>query len=111
METSYIYHLTPYEPIGWKDRVVEYPARFQEVLLENGLIDHIPKPGEVFQKGTLINSKNLNHMEAGISGLHLAFIGLMREHAAMQNAISSSPVMSSSKNLGISIFQGFFVPS
>jgi len=28
-----------------------------------------------------------------------------------QEATGSSPVMSSSENLGISIFQGFFVPS
>ena len=48
--------------INWKDRVVEYPGRFQEET-SNGLVTHTPAPGKVKQEGTPQNATNFNIMD------------------------------------------------
>lgn len=48
--------------IDWKDRVVEYPGRFQEET-SNGLVIHTPAPGKVKQEGTPQNATNFNIMD------------------------------------------------
>ena len=49
--------------IGWKDHVVEYPGRFQEESLGDGLVQHTPAPGKVKQQGTPQNATNFNAMD------------------------------------------------
>lgn len=58
------------EPIFWKDHVVEFPNRYQETDLGNGLVQHVKSPGQVVQQGTPINARNLNDMDrGGIEGI------------------------------------------
>ena len=52
--------------INWKDRVVEFPGRFQEEDLGNGLVQHTPSPGRVLQEGTPQNATNFNAMDLAI---------------------------------------------
>lgn len=40
------------ELVNWKDHVVEYPGRFQEEDVGNGLVQHTASPGRVLQQGT-----------------------------------------------------------
>ena len=55
-----------YEPIGFKDRVVERPRTY--FLQENpdGSFTLIPAPGEVYEEGTPLNAANLNKLEQGL---------------------------------------------
>jgi len=56
-----------YQRLEWKDHVVEFPNRFKEVNLGNGLVEETPAPGEIIQQGTPQNAANFNHMEDGIT--------------------------------------------
>jgi hypothetical protein len=49
--------------VNWKDRVVEYPGRFQEEDLGNGLKQLTPSPGEVRHQGIPQNATNFNIMD------------------------------------------------
>lgn len=51
--------------IGWRDRVVEHPSRYKEVVNTDGSVDHIKDPGEIIEAGTPINAANLNSMDQG----------------------------------------------
>lgn len=101
-----IYRITTYDPIGFKDRIVEEPYRYKEVgvrtieeIVENPdgsktkvlreVVDHIPNPEKVWEAGTPINSKNLNHMEAGIANNNLAIISFLKDWASMKNMINA----------------------
>ena len=55
-----------YEPIGFKDKVVERPRTY--FLQENpdGSFTLIPAPGEVYEEGTPLNAANLNKLEQGL---------------------------------------------
>lgn len=52
--------------INWKDHVVEYPGRFTEEDLGNGMVQHTPAPGEIKQQGTPQNATNFNNMDLAI---------------------------------------------
>lgn len=51
------------ELVNWKDHVVEYPGRFQEEDVGNGLVQHTASPGRVLQQGTPQNATNFNAMD------------------------------------------------
>ena len=55
-----------YEPINWKDRIVEKPRTYYIQNNPDGTITLIPAPGTVVQEGTPVNAANLNHMEQAI---------------------------------------------
>lgn len=51
------------ELVNWKDHVVQYPGRFQEEDLGDGLVQHTASPGNVLQQGTPQNATNFNRMD------------------------------------------------
>jgi len=55
-----------YEPINWKDRIVEKPKTYHVQNNPDGTITLIPAPGTVVQEGTPVNAANLNKMEQAI---------------------------------------------
>lgn len=55
-----------YTPISWKDRIVERPRTYTEVMNSDGSRTDTPAPGEIQQAGTQISATNLNHMDNGI---------------------------------------------
>ena len=60
-----------YEPINWKDRIVEKPRTYNVQNNPDGTITLIPAPGTVIEEGTPVNAANLNKLEQGFS-THLA---------------------------------------
>lgn len=55
-----------YQKNLWQDHVVEYPNRFKETSLGNGLVEEVPAPGEIINQGTPQSARNFNNMEDGI---------------------------------------------
>lgn len=55
-----------YQKNLWQDHVVEYPNRFKETNLGNGMVEEVPAPGEIIQQGTPQSARNFNNMEEGI---------------------------------------------
>lgn len=55
-----------FNPINWKDRIVERPRTFTEVHNQDGSRTDTPAPGEVQEPGTQISATNLNRMDQGI---------------------------------------------
>lgn len=55
-----------YQRKEWQDHVVEFPNRFKETSLGNGLVNEVPAPGEIIQQGTPQSARNFNNMEEGI---------------------------------------------
>jgi len=55
-----------YIPIYWKDRVVERPRTYTEVMNQDGSRTDTPAPGEVQEVGTQMSATNFNHMDEGI---------------------------------------------
>lgn len=49
--------------VNWKDHVVEFPGRFEEEDLGNGLVQLTASPGTVKQQGTPQNGTNFNIMD------------------------------------------------
>lgn len=60
-----------YNPVDWKDRIVEKPRTYYIQNNPDGTVTLIPAPGTVVQEGTPVNAANLNHMEQGFIA-HLA---------------------------------------
>lgn len=59
--------LKPYNPTNWKDNLVQYPDRFKAVETELSNVFEIEKyEGEVFERGTAIESEKMNKIELGI---------------------------------------------
>jgi hypothetical protein len=52
-----------------KDRVVQYPRRYQLVEVQPSIFDLIPVPGTITEPGTPINKAYLQPIEDGISDL------------------------------------------
>lgn len=52
-----------YVPTLWEDEVVEYPYRYKETQNDDGSIEHVPDPGEIFSQGTPQSATNFNHLE------------------------------------------------
>ncbi len=61
-----------YDPLVWKDEVVEHPYRYKETQNSDGSVEHTPDPGTVLQEGTPQSASNFNHMEYGIHDSELA---------------------------------------
>jgi len=55
-----------YQPINWKDRIVEKPNTFETRNNGDNTVTLIPDPGQVLQEGTPLNAENLNHIEKGL---------------------------------------------
>lgn len=49
--------------VNWKDHVVEFPGRYEEKDLGDGLVQHTASPGKVKQQGTPQNATNFNIMD------------------------------------------------
>lgn len=62
-------------PIYFKDHVVEYPNRYQEVNAGSGYIDHIKMPGEIIQQGTPLSATNFNAMD--LESIHGVIAGII----------------------------------
>jgi hypothetical protein len=52
-----------------KDRVVQYPRRYQLVEVQPSIFDLIPVTGTVIEEGTPVNKELLQRYEDGISDL------------------------------------------
>ena len=55
-----------FNPINWKDRIVERPRTYTEVINQDGSRTDTPAPGEIQEVGTQISATNLNQMDHGI---------------------------------------------
>lgn len=55
-----------YQKKLWQDHVVEFPNRFKETNLGNGMVEEVPAPGEIIQQGTPQSARNFNNMEEGV---------------------------------------------
>ena len=55
-----------FNPINWKDRIVERPRTYTEVINQDGSRTDTPAPGEIQEAGTQISATNLNQMDHGI---------------------------------------------
>ena len=60
-----------YDPVNWKNRVVERPRTYHIQNNPDGTVTLIPAPGQVYEEGTPVNAANLNKMEQGFIA-HLA---------------------------------------
>lgn len=58
-----------YEKINFKDRIVEKPNTYTVQTNDDGTVTLVPAFGNVLQEGTIINSKNMDHIEEGIKQL------------------------------------------
>ena len=58
-----------YEKINFKDRIVEKPNTYTIQTNDDGTVTLIPAFGNTLQEGTIINSKNMDHIEEGIKQL------------------------------------------
>ncbi len=58
-----------YEKINFKDRIVEKPNTYTVQTNDDGTVTLVPAFGNVLQEGTIINSKNMDHIEEGIKRL------------------------------------------
>ena len=54
-----------FNPINWKDRIVERPRTYTEVINQDGSRTDTPAPGEIQEAGTQISATNLNRMDQG----------------------------------------------
>ena len=54
-----------FNPINWKDRIVERPRTYTEVMNQDGSRTDTPAPGEIQEPGTQISATNLNRMDQG----------------------------------------------
>lgn len=49
--------------IGWNDNVVQYPNRYREVQISEGVVELKKDPGEIIQQGTPMSAKHFNIMD------------------------------------------------
>ncbi len=77
-----------YTPTKWQDEVVQYPDRYKEVDVGNGITQHVPVTGEKLQEGTPQSAKNFNHMEDGIYENHEINMELLRRHLSHERKLS-----------------------
>lgn len=77
-----------------KDRVVQYPHRYQLVEVQPGIFDLIPVTGTVTEEGTPVNKELLQRYEDGISDLDAEVVA----HKADDATDAHTP-----KNIGIDI--------
>ena len=55
-----------YEPVNWKNRVVERPRTYHIQNNPDGTVTLIPAPGQVYEEGTPVDALHLNKMEQGL---------------------------------------------
>ena len=55
-----------YISVGWKDRRVQRPRDYTQVMNGDGSRTDTPAPGEVQEPGTQMSATNFNHMDDGI---------------------------------------------
>lgn len=55
-----------FNPINWKDRIVQRPRTYTEAYNQDGSRTDTPAPGEIQEQGTQISATNLNQMDHGV---------------------------------------------
>lgn len=60
-----------YDPVNWKNRVVERPKTYHIQNNPDGTVTLIPAPGQIYEEGTPVDALHLNKMEQGLV-THLA---------------------------------------
>jgi microcystin-dependent protein len=62
--------------VEWKDRIIQYPARYQLVPVagQEGVFDFVPVTGEVTEVGTPVNASSLTDISAPV-GMVATFAG------------------------------------
>lgn len=91
-----------YQPINWKDRIVEKPNTFE--MRDNGdsTVTLIPDPGQVLQEGTPLNAENLNHIEKGLIDAYAQLADITingREHGMIADGVFDNlPIFNSLKS-------------
>ena len=55
-----------YNPVFWKDRIVQYPRRVSVQDISPGVKEWTPAPGEIEQVGTAQSERNFGNMDFGI---------------------------------------------
>ena len=58
--------------VNWKDRRVERPRTYTEVMNSDGSRTDTPAPGEIQEAGTQMSATNFNQMDYGILDAHIA---------------------------------------
>lgn len=76
-----------YNPVFWKDRVVEFPRRFSVTNLGNGLQDCVPAPGEIIERGTQQSSTNFGNMDFGVMEVALMAAFTAMNLRLVQNSV------------------------
>jgi len=66
-----------FNPINWKDRIVQRPRTYTEVINQDGSRTDTPAPGEIQEPGTQISATNLNQMDHGIQDAKTANVIVM----------------------------------
>lgn len=61
-----------FNPINWKDRIVERPRTYTETHNQDGSRTDTPAPGEIQEPGTQISATNLNQMDRGTQDAKMA---------------------------------------
>lgn len=61
-----------FNPINWKDRIVQRPRTYTETRNQDGSRTDTPAPGEIQEAGTQISATNLNQMDHGTQDAKLA---------------------------------------
>ena len=61
-----------FNPISWKDRIVQRPRTYTETRNQDGSRTDTPAPGEIQEPGTQISATNLNQMDFGIQDAKIA---------------------------------------
>lgn len=80
--------MNDYQETIWKDRLVQYPNRYQD---QNGnILELTALPGEIAEEGTSVNEANLNNMEKGIKLNNISTNSILKALGLNENTYSSS---------------------
>lgn len=77
-----------YQETIWKDRLVQYPNRYQD---QNGnVLELTALPGEIAEEGTPVNEAKLNNIEKGIKLNNTSIKSMLKALGLSENTYSSS---------------------
>lgn len=98
-----------YNPVFWKDEVVEFPYRYTEQQNPNGTIEHTPSPGRTLQEGTPQSETNFGNMDFGIyedMAFATEFTRLLMLHARKLETVEGVKIPITLKNTSAYPFNG-----
>ena len=84
-----------FNPINWKDRIVERPRTYTEVINQDGSRTDTPAPGEIQEAGTQISATNLNQMDQGTQDARIAaelILNRLRQNEWRTDALEKATV-------------------